>query len=236
MTASSTDPTPAPPPDASVASTSPPAVATSLADDENQNEGRIGYGRFGRWTPLALAALLVVALFAIGVAGQRESAPDSTESTFPAVDGNGVRIGAPAPDFTLALLDGRTLDLHDLHGKTVVLNFWASWCAPCKEEMPALQRLAATKGSEVAIVGVGLRNDEDAAARAFVAQTGVTFATGRDTGAPASGPRGPIEMTYGVIAAPTTVVIAPDGTIANIALGPQTEEQLFALVRGAKGG
>lgn len=207
-------------------------MATSLADDEEQDEGRIGYGRFGRWTPLALAVLLVVALFAIGVAGQRESASDSAESTFPVVDGTGARIGAPAPDFTLALLDGGTLDLHDLHGKTIILNFWASWCAPCKEEMPALQRLAATRGSDVAIVGVGLRNDEDAAARAFVAETGVTFATGRDTGAPASGPRGPIETTYGVHAAPTTVVIAPDGTIANIALGPQSEEQLRRLIEG----
>jgi peroxiredoxin len=211
----------------------PPAAVEVDAADEGE-EGRIGYGRFGRWTPLALAVLLVLSLFAIGIAGQRESASDADSSSgnAPTGSGNGAQIGAPAPDFDLALLDGSTLGLHDLHGKTVVLNFWASWCAPCKEEMPVLQRLASTSGDDVAIVGVGLRNDEDAAARAFITQTGVTFPTGRDTGPPASGPRGPIEMAYGVLAAPTTIVIAPDGTIANIALGPQTEEQLRTLIGG----
>jgi len=212
----------------------PPAAVEVDAADEGE-EGRIGYGRFGRWTPLALAVLLVLSLFAIGIAGQRESASDADSSSgnAPTGSGNGAQIGAPAPDFDLALLDGSTLDLHDLHGKTVVLNFWASWCAPCKEEMPALQRLAATSG-DVTIVGVGLRNDEDADARAFITQTGVTFLTGRDTGTPASGPRGPIELTYGVLAAPTTIVIAPDGTIANIALGPQTEEQLQRLIESGR--
>jgi peroxiredoxin len=207
----------------------PPAAAG--AEEEDHWEGRIGYGRFGRWTPLALAALLVVSLLAIGIAGQRQSEPKTTGSSAPT--GSGAQIGAPAPDFALPLLDGRTLGLHDLHGKTVVLNFWASWCKPCKEELPALQRLAATAGDDIAVVGVGLRNDKDADARAFITQAGVTFPIGRDSGAPAAGPRGPIETAYGVIAAPTTIVIAPDGTIATIALGPQTEEQLRDLIRGA---
>ena len=210
-------------------STAPAAAA----DVDEEGAGRIGYGRYGRWTPLALAALLVVALLAIGIAdqtgqrGQRDGARLDAQG--------GAQIGAPAPDFALPLIDGRTLDLHDLHGKTVVLNFWASWCEPCREELPALQRLAATTGGEVAVVGVGLRNDDDADARAFVERFGLTFAVGRDTGTGASGPRGPIEQTYGVIGAPTTIIIAPDGTIATIALGPQSEEQLRALLGGEGG-
>ena len=194
---------------------------TPHGDDDAPD--RIGYGRFGRWTPLALTVLLIAALIAIGIAGQLDA--DDAPAT-----GSGPRIGTPAPDFTLSLLDGRNLRLHDLHGQTVVLNFWASWCDPCAEEMPALQRLAATTGDEVTLVGVGLKNDADADARAFVDRFSITYPTGRDLGGPATDPRGPIEAAYGVIGAPTTIVIAPDGTIATIALGPQSEEELRKLI------
>ncbi len=143
--------------------------------------------------------------------------------------GSGPHIGALAPDFALTQFDGRPLHLHELRGRTVVLNFWASWCKPCEAEMPALQRLAATAGDDVVLVGVGLKNDDDADARAFVARHGVTYPVGRDLGGP-TGPIGPIEAAYGIVGAPTTIVIAPDGTIATIALGPQSEAQLRALL------
>ncbi len=211
----------------------PGSTAPAAATDADEEEaGRIGYGHYGRWTPLALAALLVVALLAIGIAGQTGQTGQRDGARLDAQ--GGAQIGAPAPEFALPLLDGRTLGLHDLHGKTVVLNFWASWCEPCREELPALQRIAVTSGDDVAVVGVGLRNDDDADARAFVERFGLTFAVGRDTGAGAAGPRGPIEQAYGVIGAPTTIIIAPDGTITTIALGPQSEEQLRALL-GSEG-
>lgn len=213
-------------------SPAPPASPTGPIGEETEDiedaRDRIGYGRFGRWTPLALAVLLIAALLAIGIAGQQESTRDVTGGAPPA--GVGGSVGAAAPDFALALLDGRTLRLRDLRGKTVVLNFWASWCEPCAEEMPALQRVAATAGDDVVLVGVGLKNDDDEEARAFAARFGVTYPVGRDLGGPATDPRGPIEAAYGVIGAPTTIVIAPDGTVATIALGPQTEDQLRQLV------
>ncbi|MBA2276172.1 MAG: TlpA family protein disulfide reductase [Chloroflexia bacterium] len=199
------------------------ATAEEVTRGTDDASDRIGYGRFGRWTPLALTLLLIAALVAIGIAGQSDA-----DDLPPA--GSGPHIGALAPDFALTQFDGRPLHLHELRGRTVVLNFWASWCEPCEAEMPALQRLAATVGDDVVLVGVGLKNDDAADARAFVARYGITYPVGRDLGGPTTGPSGPIETAYGIVGAPTTIVIAPDGTIATIALGPQTEDQLRALL------
>lgn len=215
--------TPVPPPD------------EQLPEDVSEDYGRIGYGRYGRWTPLGLALLLIVTLLAIGIASQRKNNATSPGTTLlggsPAA---GMKPGAPAPDFAMTLFDGQPLRLSELRGKVVVLNFWASWCDPCKQEMPAMQQVAASAGPDVAFVGVGLKNDKDGDARAFAKQYGVTYAIGRDTGAGGDAVFGPIEAAYGIIGAPTTVIIHPNGTIATVALGPQTESQLRALIARAK--
>lgn len=204
-------------------------------DGAAEDHGRIGYGRYGRWTPLGLALLLIVTLLAIGIASQRR--PHSTDpgttllGSSPAA---GVKPGAPAPDFAMTLFDGQALRLSSLRGKVVVLNFWASWCDPCKQEMPSLQAVAAGAGPDVAIVGIGLKNDKEADARAFAKKYGVTYAIGRDTGAGGDAVFGPIEAAYGIIGAPTTVVIHPDGTIATVAIGLQTEDELRTLIAKAR--
>lgn len=80
------------------------------------------------WTTRALAALLLVAL-----AGQAQA--------------GGVKVGKPAPDFKLETFDGRRLTLADFKGKVVVLNFWATWCTPCRREMPLLDGYARVQQS-----------------------------------------------------------------------------------------
>ena len=211
------------------------APVPSPEETSAEDYGRIGYGRYGRWTPLGLALLLIVTLLAIGIASQRKNDAASPGTTLlggsPAA---GMKPGAPAPDFAMTLFDGQPLRLSELRGKIVVLNFWASWCDPCKQEMPAMQQVAASAGSDVAFVGIGLKNDKDGDARAFAKKYGVTYAIGRDSGAGGDAVFGPIEAAYGIIGAPTTVVIHPNGTIATVALGPQTEAQLRALIAQAK--
>lgn len=181
--------------------------------------GRVGYGKYARYTPLGLAALIVIVLLAIGIAQRKPSEGN---------DQIGSLVGQPAPDVTLTLLDGSSLRLADLRGSVVALNFWASWCAPCKSELPRFQAISATAaqtGEPVTIVGVGLKNDYEENARNLVSDLGLTFPIGFDTGGDDTR-RGPIELAFGVSNYPATVFIRPDGTVAAIHLGELSEDQL----------
>jgi len=137
----------------------------------------------------------------------------------------------PAPAVTGRTLAGGTFDLARYHGKVVVLNFWASWCAPCRVETPALQVLAHDLASEgVQFVGVDSRDDPDSA-RAFLADI-----TGAD--APASYPN--VDDSSGDVALafhrllppgfPSTLVVDQQGRVAARVNGPTTEPRLRALL------
>lgn len=201
-----------------------------LDDADEAEDGRIGYGRYGRFTPLALAGLLVIALLWIGIARHGSGEPATTPNAL---------LGAPAPNVTLTLFDGRPLRLADLRGSVVLVNFWASWCDPCRIEAPdfeAVSKETAPHGAKVVVVGVGLKNDVDANARAFVHDLGLTYPIGRDTGG-SDAVRGPIERAFGVDPNryPETFVLRPDGTVAAIQYGQTDAAQLRKDIAGAEG-
>ncbi len=201
------------------APSAPSESAPETADTSLLEHGRIGYGRYARYSPLGLALLIVLVLLAIGITQRRPSGGN---------DQVGHLIGQPAPDVALSLLDGNTLRLADLRGSVVALNFWAAWCAPCKSELPRFQAIAdeATRtGEPVTVVGVGIKNDYEENARTLVADLGLTFPTGRDT-AGDDPMRGSIEKALGISNYPTTVFIRPDGTIAAFHIGEMEEEQI----------
>jgi peroxiredoxin len=207
--------------------------ASALADDPDDiasDHGRVGYGRIGRFSPLVLGLLLLLIVLGIWWV-QRDEQPNAPPL--------GKLTGEPAPDFTLTLLDGSSLHLADLRGQVVVLNFWASWCAPCREEMPELQAYweeAQRDGEETMIVGVGVRTDVNEDARDLVEAGGFTYPIGRDTNTDQPG-IGPIEAALGVPSAyPSTVVIGPEGTVDGFHLGPLTVERLRWLVDEARSG
>ena len=107
-------------------------------------------------------------------------------------------------DFTLSTLDGATITLSDLRGEWVVLNFWATWCAPCVEEMPYLNQVAAER--DVQVLGVNFNEEASVVAR-FVADHALSFPILMQ----------PDDITllfYGVRGLPRTFVVAPDGTLA----------------------
>jgi peroxiredoxin len=208
-----------------------PYEAAALADDPDDaatDHGRVGYGRIGRYSPLVLGLLLALVVAGIWWT-QRDAVPDTASL--------GQMAGEPAPDVTLTLLDGSPLRLSDLQGNVVIVNFWASWCEPCRAEMPELQaywEAAQLAGEKTTIVGVGIRTDVEKDARDFVAAGGFTYPIGRDTNTDQPG-IGPIEAAFGVPSAyPSTVVIGPDGIVDGFQLGPLTVERLRWLVDEAR--
>lgn len=113
----------------------------------------------------------------------------------------------PAPAFELPALDGSgTISLRELRGNVVVLNFWASWCGPCRAEAPHLQATWEEYRSRgVRFLGVNYRDDR-AAARAYEDEFGITYPSVFD-------PAGQLAFSYELIGLPTTFVIGPDGML-----------------------
>ena len=147
----------------------------------------------------------------------------------------GLLVDQPAPGFTLDLFNGETVTLDDFEGKAVALNFWGSWCAPCKTEMPALQQVSLDlqdEGLKAVVVGVGIKNDYDQAAQDLVDELGITYPIGRDT-AGEDPVRGPIEAAYGVFSYPSTVFIRPDGSVFAHRIGEIDADEITRYLRGA---
>jgi len=129
--------------------------------------------------------------------------------------GSSVRVGSPAPDFTLFSLAGPPVSLHEQRGKVVLINFWATWCAPCREEMPALQA-AYEKLADQGLVVLGVnwtQVDYLPDVEAFVEALGLTFPILLDSDGTVS------EDLYQVLGLPTSVLIGRDGTIRAVRIG-----------------
>ncbi|MGH9217181.1 MAG: TlpA family protein disulfide reductase, partial [Acidimicrobiales bacterium] len=126
----------------------------------------------------------------------------------------------PAPDFALpSLADSAvTIALADYRGQPVVVNFWASWCVPCRREIPRLAAAARRLEGEVAFVGVNYRDSRDDAL-AFVEQTGVPYPSGVDD-------NGAVGTRYGLVGMPTTVFVSSDGDIVGRYLGEMSQGTL----------
>ncbi len=125
-----------------------------------------------------------------------------------------VEVGDQAPDFDLTADDGTGLRLRDYQGKYVLLNFWATWCPPCVEEMPSLNNLHTSLGDRGLVV-LGISVDEDAEVyRQFLASRGVTFPTVRD-------PERTVSTRYGTFKYPETYLIDRQGNVIRKYVGPE---------------
>ncbi|MDR7444335.1 MAG: TlpA disulfide reductase family protein [Armatimonadota bacterium] len=118
----------------------------------------------------------------------------------------------PAPDFVLETLDGHELALSELLGKPVVMNFWASWCVPCRLEMPILEDAARRYRGRVHFLGVNAL-DRPPLAREFARKLGITFPSVVDED-------GVVLAKYRVVGLPTTVFITRSGRILEVHAGP----------------
>jgi cytochrome c biogenesis protein CcmG, thiol:disulfide interchange protein DsbE len=210
-----------------------PARAGSPTDvDPGADETAPG-GRGMRATLLLAGA--VVAAFLVGMAGVAILAGDSGPQT----DADGVVIGAPpsledrvAPDERQPLPDtvlagfpvdeADPVDLTAYRGVPLVVNFWASWCAPCVKEMPDFQRFSEELGDRVPLLGVNVQ-DAPSNAQAFVDELGITYDLATD-------PRGELYTDVRGFGMPTTLFVDAEGTIVYRHTGPLDTAQLRALV------
>lgn len=128
------------------------------------------------------------------------------------------REGKLAPDFLLPTLQGDTVRLSEFRGRWVLVNFWASWCGPCRSETPELQLLVEREVDRVVVLGVNLQETPDAARR-FVTEFAVMYPIALDRD-------GSVGQGYGVSALPVTFLVDPDGRIADIVRGRLSADRL----------
>ena len=129
-------------------------------------------------------------------------------------------VGSAAPDFTAAYLEDQgALKLSSLRGKPVLLNFWASWCPPCKDEAPLLEDAYAEYRDDVEFVGIDIRDARDDAIE-FVETYGVTYPQVRDEALR-------IYTQYGLTGQPESFFIDQDGIVVQHVKGPLTESSLY---------
>jgi DsbE subfamily thiol:disulfide oxidoreductase len=144
--------------------------------------------------------LVLIGVAAAGIAGAAAVAPLAS--------------GAPAPAFQLGSADGRAVDLAQLKGKVVMINFWASWCGPCRKEMPILEQLNKQyRGKGLTLIGVNVEPDSKAAMN-WLKETPVSFPILFDTDSRVS-------KLYQVAGMPNTVIVDRKGTVRYIHRGYQ---------------
>ena len=174
-----------------------------------------------RWTILTIVVLVLGIGWTISSRLPPASANAEDQPASP-------REGFSAPDFTLDLLGGGQVTLSELRGKTVVVNLWATWCPPCRAEMPAIEKVYRdNKNLGLVVLGVNTTNqDNEAAAAAFVQELGLTFPIPLDRD-------GSVSARYMLSGLPTTFFIDRKGIIRSVVVGgPMSEALVRSKVEG----
>ncbi len=174
-----------------------------------------------RWSALGVG--VVVAVFGIVLSTQVGTSP--TYAGGPIVDRR-------APAFDLPVLDGRgaRVDLGSLAGKSVIVNFWNSWCIPCRQETPALLAFWSQHKNDPGVAMVGIvRDDTTSEARSYVRQHGIGWTIALD-------PDGTAALAYGTTGQPETYAISPSGVVTGKQLSAASVADLEALLASARAG
>lgn len=177
---------------------------------------------------LSLVGFLII-LLAIGVVQREAEENQATERLNEGSDveflptDEGLAKGETAPDFELMTLDGETARLSDYKGKKVILNFWASWCPPCRAEMPDMQKYYEEQAAKenVEILAVNLTTEDRGMEKitAFIEEFNLTFPIPMDR-------EGDIGKLYQAVAIPTTYMIDTEGKVRNKIVGPMSEQMM----------
>ncbi|HEY0020779.1 MAG TPA: TlpA disulfide reductase family protein [Longimicrobium sp.] len=133
--------------------------------------------------------------------------------------GGPVRVGAEAPAYAAETLDGERMAISQLRGRPVLLNVWATWCHPCRQEIPALEQLHRTYAPRgLHVVGVSIdQGDQQQGIREFLQEYGASYPIWLD-------PDGEIQTAYSTMGVPNTFLIGPDGRVLWKHVGPVTAD------------
>src|SRR4051794_38596714 len=173
--------------------------------------------------PAGLLALILTHDDGSGSPGTAVTVPGTPTTIVSPTDKSKAKVGTAAPDFVLPNTRGAPVRLSSLRGHPVVLVFFASWCHPCREEMPVLEQLAKEDGGRLKVVGVSFK-DLQSDSVDFVKQLGVTFPALLDA------PEAPVAQRYGVRGIPQTVFIDGRGVVRGRAYGATSREALQPAV------
>ena len=134
-------------------------------------------------------------------------------------------VNTEAPDITVTAMDGTEVKLSSLRGKTVFVNFWATWCSNCVKEMPAIEKLYEEYGDQIVIVGVNVGEDEDTI-DTFIEAKNYSFPVACDT-------ESNISNLYPSAGIPYTVIVGKDGLVTETFLGAKDADSQYTKLRRA---
>ncbi|KRF59625.1 alkyl hydroperoxide reductase [Bacillus sp. Soil745] len=172
---------------------------------------------------IASVALLSLITVAIVQAMDNESKGNDEKDAL-----GGLKIGAKAPNFSLKTLDGKQVELSDYEGKKVMLNFWATWCPPCKKEMPDMEKYTQQAGDDVVVLAVNIDPENDV--QAFVEDNGITFTIPLDS----QSAKNPVNERYKILSIPTTYFIDKKGIIRNKVISAMTLKDMERNINSMK--
>lgn len=181
-----------------------------------------------RWPMIAVVAVIIAVLGFIAWDQRPWAESSASETGIGMLSNETPRRDGDAPDFALLDEDGERVALADLEGRPVFLNFWATWCTFCKEEMPDMQRVQEAYGDDLVVIGVNA-GDSVEDGEAFVRQAGISYLRLYDRD---------LSVTDGYLvqAMPTSYFITADGKISDANFGFMVYDQMIELVEEALAG